>query len=240
MCSESRTRLQFLNLQKFGRTAHLTTLSVTKLEERRGWRKLFLAFLDLRSASLLATSAYIGAVLLTVTMLLFTITSQDWWAFVVVSFLVLARAINVYVIRCRSRFVWAGAEEPGEKGDLLVLLSQDRWIRMQGLVDDLKAVTSGQWLQESTFIQNSLVAFATLLVYLDAALAGNAQQGSKLFLLVLLFGSVALLGVANECTEVLQMHGRAIKISSQSERYKRRLTMADELIRQTGRKRLGD
>jgi hypothetical protein len=61
----------------------------------------------------------------------------------------------------RGRF---GALEPGVNGDLLVLLSQDRWVRIRGLVDDLKAVTSASWLRETTAAESSATTFATLLV----------------------------------------------------------------------------
>ena len=122
----------------------------------------------------------------------------------------------------------------GVHGDLLVLLSEDRWVRVRGAVDDLKAVTSGQWLREPTFVESAFTAFATLLVYLDAGL-GNASQGGKLLLLTLLFCSVALLGVANEYTNALKMYGRLIRIDGAPKRYARRLDLAKELVDETGR-----
>jgi len=53
-------------------------------------------------------------------------------------------------------------------------MSQDRWIRIKGLTDDLKAVTAGQWLQDKNFFEDSVEGFATVVVYLAAALASNA------------------------------------------------------------------
>ena len=106
---------------------------------------------------------------------------------------------------------------------------------MKGAVDDLKAVTSGQWLREPTFPESALIAFGTLLVYLNAALAGNAQKEGKLLLLVLLFCSAALLGVANEYTTGLKMHGKLIRRDGDPIKYGRRLDLADQLIRETGR-----
>ncbi|KAF7197231.1 hypothetical protein HII31_01656 [Pseudocercospora fuligena] len=226
-----------LFLQKVGKTGHLTTLAVSNLEKsgsKRSW--LLSKIVDPRTSTLGATMAYTATVLLTIMVLFCVIALQDWWGVAVLGLLIFSRLLNVIVIRRRSVPGWFGASEPGVKGDLLVLLSQDRWIRLQGDVDDLKAVTSGQWLQEPTFFQSSLVAFATLLVYLDAALAGNASQTSKLLLLILLFGSVALLGIANECTKVLQMHGRMIVVTGVPKAYPRRLALAEELILKTGRK----
>lgn len=66
--------------------------------------------------------------------------------------------------------------------------------------------------------------------YLDAALAGNARQEGKLLLLILLFSSVALLGLANHCTEALTMHGRLVQVKGEPRRYTRRLHLAQELM----------
>ncbi|KXS95054.1 hypothetical protein AC578_3884 [Pseudocercospora eumusae] len=214
-----------LFLQKVGKTGCLTTLKVSK--KKTGWRW---------TSTLGGTMAYIGTVFLSLAVLSCVVVLRDWWGVAVLGLLILCRLLNVIVIRQRSVPGWFGAKEPGVKGDVLVLLSQDRWIRLQGDVDDLKAATSGQWLQEPTFFQSSMVAFATLLVYLDAALAGNASQTSKLLLLILLFGSVALLGIANECTQVLQMHGRVVEVVGLPKAYPRRLALAEELILETGRK----
>ena len=106
---------------------------------------------------------------------------------------------------------------------------------MRGLVDDLKAVTSGQWLRDPTSIESAFVAFATLLVYLDAALAGAAHLEGKILLVVLLFASAAFLGLANESTHVLNMHGKTIQLDGAAQLYGRRLDLANQLIKETGR-----
>ena len=97
----------------------------------------------------------------------------------------LARLLNVVIIKRRSRMGWKGAPEPGVSGDLLVLLSQDRWVCMRGLVDDLKALTSGQWLRNETSVEGFAMSFATLLVFVSAALAGNVSTIGGLFTRVL-------------------------------------------------------
>ena len=84
-------------------------------------------------------------------------------------------------------------------------------------------------------LENALVAFATLLVYLDAALAGNSKQESKLLLVALLFCSVGLLGIANESTKTLKMHERLIRVNNTSQPYGRRLDLANQLIKESGR-----
>lgn len=161
--------------------------------------------------------------------------SRDWWGVIVIVCLCVSRLCNVIIIRRRTTVSWQGASEPGVKGDLLILLSQDRWIRMHGAVDDLKAVTSGQWLREMTFIESSVAAFATVLVYLDAALVSNAGQAAKFILLILLIVSAGVLAIANGTTQMLQMHGRVIKVDGPRKKYERRLDMAKHLIKQSGR-----
>jgi hypothetical protein len=70
-------------------------------------------------------------------------------------------ALRVFVDFLLHRF---GALEPDVQGDLLVLLSQDRWVRIRGLVDDLKAMTSGSWLREATASEQVVTTLATLSV----------------------------------------------------------------------------
>ena len=88
---------------------------------------------------------------------------------------------------------------------------------------------------DMTFIEGSIVAFATLLVYLDAALASNVNHSGQLLVLVLLIGSAGLLAIANEKTEMLHMHGHVIKVNGPRRQYNRRLEMAEQLIKESGR-----
>lgn len=120
-------------------------------------------------------------------------------------------------------------------GDLLVLLSQDRWIRIRGLVDDLKAVTAGQWLQETGKVESFVVAASTLLVFVMAALAGNTTGNGSLILLCLLLISAAVLGLSNSMANALRMHGRVVRAEGEPKAYGRRLDLVDELIKETGR-----
>lgn len=225
-----------LYLQKVGRTGQLTTLSVKEVQRKPTTFSSVLSFFySSRGVSWISTIPYFGAALLTVITLLLLILFKDWWGLFVISLLMFSRLCNVLVIRARSEIGWKGAPEPGVNGDLLILLSQDRWIRMHGAVDDLKTVTSGQWLRDPTFLESSVTAFATVLVYLDVALTSNTLQSGKVMLLILLIGSAGLLAIANEKTEVLQMHGRTIQIDGARKRYPRRLVLAEELIKETGR-----
>ena len=159
----------------------------------------------------------------------------DWWALGVLGMLMVARGCNVVVIKRRSRIGWKGAAEPGVRGDLLVLLSRDRWIRMRGLVDDLKAVASGQWLRDTNGVEEVAVSVATMVVYLAAAMGNNASSEGNLILLVLLFVSAVLLEMVNGLAEGSVMYGRVVRREGQPILYKRRLDLVNQLIEESGR-----
>lgn len=161
---------------------------------------------------------------------------SEWWTFGIILVLIVARAINVVIIRRRSTTGWKGASEPGVQGDLLILVSQDRWIRMKGMVDDLKAVTSGQWLQDMSPIESFSSAGATLLVYVTAALSANATTVGNIVLMGLLFVEVALLGLSNKFLRGLHLHERVVSVIGEPKKYQRRLDLARELINETGRR----
>ncbi|KAI9687436.1 MAG: hypothetical protein M1820_010438 [Bogoriella megaspora] len=222
-------------LQKVGLTGRLSTLNVQRIAQTSSWKRFVAQFYALENASAIPTIAYLLCPLLTVFVLTVLCLSEDWWGLPVVGLLVLSRLLNTLVIRRRAATGWKGASEPGVHGDLLILMSQDRWIRIRGLVDDLKAVTSGQWLRDATFIEESITALATLLVYLDAALSSNVNLLGKILLLILLVSSAGLLAIANEKTDVLLMHGRKLKIDGRPKHYARRLDMAKELTAEMGR-----
>ncbi len=116
----------------------------------------------------------------------------DWWGFGALAMLILARLINVIVIRRRGQQGWKGAIEEGD-GDLLILLSQDRWVCLKGSINDLKAIMVGQWLQDLLAAESFAIMFATTTVYASAILAFNVSTVSSLLIGGLLLCSVALL-----------------------------------------------
>ncbi|EEH03479.1 conserved hypothetical protein [Histoplasma capsulatum G186AR] len=227
-----------LFLQKMGVTGHLTYLRVTstsalKTNGKLG-RTLDAVFPKLALSSI-STIPYLLAPIASLAVLAVLIVARDWWGVSALVALIFARFCNVLIIRRRSTIGWKGASEPGVQGDLLILLSQDRWIRLQGAVDDLKAVTSGQWLRDCSFIEDSVTAFATLLVYTDVALVSNVSKSGQILILALFVFSTALLACANAMTSELYMHGRRISAMGKSIKYARRLDLANELIRETKR-----
>ena len=221
-------------LQKMGVPGHLVTLTVEEGSKADG-KKISDSKKSRKETLTLASLLFFISVALTVTALLFVILLQDWWAVAVLMTLILARTLNAIVIKRRSVPGWKGVKEPGVTGDLLILLSQDRWIRLQGPVDALKAVTAGQWLRDPTFPESSLTAVATLLIYINAAITSNASQAGEIAIMALLVVSVGLVALSNEAQRELRMHGCTVKVDGVPKKYARRLDLADELIRYTGR-----
>lgn len=216
-------------LQDIGSTGRLTTVDVTA-----SLKSMNLS----RSKSVLGLLLYTCTVILTLAALVHVFILADWWALSALLFLMGSRFINIKIFKDRALTQWHGAKEPGVDGDLLVLLSQDRWIRLKGPVDALKAVTSGRWLRDMTGQERSAENVAKMLVYACAAIATpNATSSGNLALVCVLLGSALLLGCANISvdTDTLLMHECFLAVKERSEQYVRRLDLAHELIAETGR-----
>ncbi|KLO14780.1 hypothetical protein SCHPADRAFT_292005 [Schizopora paradoxa] len=225
---ENEATVRFL--QSIGKPGHLANIGVARRDKKRG---------------LLSTSLFEGGiapgflcligVLLTPATLILLILIRDFWAVGALSILMLARLLNVVVIKRRTVKGWKGISEPGVDGDLLTLMSQDRWVRMQGLVDDLKDVTAGQWLRNETTIEGFTTSFSAILVYMSAILAFNATPVGSLAILSLLLSSAGLLGLCNSMTKKLRMFDCVVYQVGEPKKYERRLHMAKELIEESGR-----
>ncbi|KAL4941898.1 hypothetical protein BDV06DRAFT_235742 [Aspergillus oleicola] len=241
-------------LQKVGKTGHLTTIHVSPPESAgetkkskppkfklKGWLStLKVPAMTPAPGSWenpLSLAAYVGAVCASLAVLIVYFCIQDWWGVFCLLALVLARLCNVVVVRrrCAGGGRWKGATEPGVQGDLLVLMSGDCWVRIRGLVDDLKAVTAGQWMRDRTAGEDVVTAFATLLVYVSAVLVCNVSKVGQALLLALLIVSAGLLFLANAAMNTMRMNGRTIKAVGRPKGYYRRTDLADELIEETGR-----
>lgn len=223
-------------LQQVSETGHLTTLTVSKIDESDSWyARAASVLISLPNTSFISALAYGTAVLWTIAVIILSGLSHDWWAVGVILMLMASRLCNVIIIRRRAKPSWFGASEPGENGDLLILLSQDRWVRIKGKVDHLKAITSGQWLRDQHTLESWATALATLVVYLAAALVSNATRFGQVLIMTLLAGSVGLLAVTNSTTDSFVMHSHLLKVVGPKRRYARRLDLAYELIQETGR-----
>ena len=221
-------------LQNIGVTGQLVTLKVEKCEQTQFswlWTNVFGPSSSIISLLLVAIASSA-----TVLLLILLWHMGDRWGLGIIMTLMLSRSLNVYILHQRLRPSWHGVSEPGVQGDLLVLLSQDKWIRVQGQVDALKTVTSGQWLKDMTFLESSLEAIATIIVYLSAVLAVNATRPCKVLLMALLLGSAGLLGMSNHQTRCFYMHGHIVEPLGKPKPYARRLDLAKEMVKETGRR----
>ncbi|KAF8461332.1 hypothetical protein BDZ91DRAFT_737138 [Kalaharituber pfeilii] len=206
-------------LQRVGKPGHLVNVYVEPVNENA-----------LLGTGPLAAIVYLISPLLTITVEVIMAVYKEWWTFGIIGVLIFARAVNVFIIKRRCEADWKGAREPGVQGDLLILLSQDRWVRMQGFVDDLKMVTSGQWLRSMDTGESFATAGSTLLVYLTAAFSANATTIGNLTLMGLLFVEVGLLGISNKLVRSQRMYNQKIRVRGEPKRYHRRLDLANELI----------
>jgi hypothetical protein len=65
-------------------------------------------------------------------------------------------------------------------------------------------------------------------------LLANATLLGQIFLVALVLASIALVSLGNALTMNLRMHGRSLRVVGRRQ-YDRRLTLAEELIKETGR-----
>ncbi|PBK61735.1 hypothetical protein ARMSODRAFT_624083 [Armillaria solidipes] len=211
-------------LQSIGITGHLVTAHVYPSEQNTLHRPFF------ASATLLYALCPVLTIIVAVSLALI----RDWWALGVLGGFIVSRLINVIVIKRRYENGWKGKKEPDIQGDLFILLCHDRWVRLQGAVDDLKAVASGQWLRDLTALESFSITCATMLVYVSAALAFNASPVGSLLIGFLLLSTAALLTLCNSLTGSLQMCDRVIWRVGAPKKYERRLVLANELITDMG------
>lgn len=206
-------------LQSIGETGKLTNISVSKEADGSSTR------IELQHVAV-ASSVLALACLTSI---------ADWWALSYFLVLVLIRLINTMVIRSRACVGWHGQSEPGQRGDLFVLLSYDRWVRIQGEVDDLKAVTSGRWLHRPTMVQDAMSGCAKLLAYMAPTIIFNASHRGQTAMAWLFLLNAAVLGAANRLSDTLYMKGRILRTEGQAKAYNSRRVLANELIAESGR-----
>ncbi|EKM56402.1 uncharacterized protein PHACADRAFT_253494, partial [Phanerochaete carnosa HHB-10118-sp] len=220
-------------LQSVGKPGHLTTVHVSteiKMASPFGF------FGELFRSEFWASVLFLIGVAATITVIVLLGVIRDWWALGVLGMLMGARVLNVCVIRLRQdKDGFKGKKEGDTQGDLLIVLSQDRWVRMRGGVDDIKEVTAGQWLREPETVESFAVSFATLLVYGSAALAGNTTTVGSLLLALLLLFCAGVLGLANAATRTLHMFDRVVAVSEGPKKYGCRLDMVKDMIQVTDR-----
>ena len=214
-------------LQRVGRTGCLTDLKVSAQASPS-------RFLPTRDEALASLGSY-AAVACSVFAAQRLYSLDYIWGLFFISNLSLIRLINFVVLRRRSQPGWFGAPEPGAQGDLFILLSQDRWVRIRGPVDDLKALTSGTWLSEPTTLETFFGAVAKLLVYANVAFAGHATDTGIFTIVSMLLVNGGLLALDNLRIRRLNMYGRTMEAVGEPRRYFRRRDLAEQLIKESGR-----
>ena len=214
-------------LRRVGRTGCLTNLKVSAQASPS-------RFLPTRDEAL-ASLGYYATIGCSVFAAQKLYALDDIWGLFFISNLILVRLINFVVLRRRSQPGWFGAPEPGVQGDLFSLLSQDRWVRIRGPVDDLKALTSGTWLSEPTTLETFFGAVAKLLIYANVAVAGHATDAGVLIIVSMLLLNGGLLAFDNLRIQRLSMYGRTMEAVGEPKRYFRRRDLAEQLIKESGR-----
>ncbi|KAL9015984.1 MAG: hypothetical protein Q9185_006644 [Variospora sp. 1 TL-2023] len=215
-------------LQRVGRTGCLTDLKVSAQASSPS------RFLPICGEAL-ASLGYYAAVGCSVFAAQRVYALNDIWGLFFISNLIFIRLVNFLVLRRRSRPGWFGAPEPGVQGDLFILLSQDRWVRIRGPVDDLKALTSGTWLCEPTALETFFGAVVKLLVHANMAVAGRATDAGVCTIVAMLLVNSGLLALENLRIRSLSMYGRTMEAVGEPKRYLRRRDLAEQLIRESGR-----
>ena len=225
---ENQATVMFL--RKVGKTGWLTTLEVFSEED---------SLTTPRSSPGPALLPSLPALVLIVKIITaFSSTSVS--LILALSCLLLSRLLSIVSIKARTVPSWHGASEPGVHGDLLILLAGDRWIRLQGLVDDLKSVTSGSWLSrpKNPDVMNALDWISRMLVYAAVVVLGGASDVEKVMVLGAVSAGHLLLMYQVSRTNELVMNGRRVRVSKEAgslKKYGRRLDMAEVLIEEIGR-----
>ena len=214
-------------LQRMGRTGCLTRLDVSSAD-------------GLSSTASVATGVPALPTLILISHIVFDFSTVSTPLILTLSILLLSRLLSTLCIRARTQPSWHGAPEPNVTGDLFILLSEDRFVRLKGLVDDLKAVTSGSWLSRPThpLLMNASDWISRILIYVAVVALANASGLEKLLLVATVMVSHLLLIHENSGTETLVMNGRVVEVSEGKDsvkKYARRLDMAEQLVREVGR-----
>lgn len=133
------------------------------------------------------------------------------WGIGLLGGLMLSRALNIWVIKQRSKPAKPLPPNPDVSHMLtqyLVDLGNGSSVCLRGMADDLQAITTSTWLRAKTHLDGYLEAISKMLVYLVAAFSGNMSQAGNLIFMGLLLITAGLLGLSNAHAKTFRMHGR--------------------------------
>ncbi|KFY39178.1 hypothetical protein V495_06102 [Pseudogymnoascus sp. VKM F-4514 (FW-929)] len=166
----------------------------------------------------MAPFLYAVALCLTVGSMALMVLTRDWWGVGILSALMLARLLNIWIIRSRCSDGAEPKAPPGsppptpvepEEENWKVTIDGEREICLNGLPHDLEALTGGVWMRGKTAVEGYAEAAAKLIVYLVAAFSGNMHQTGDMVLLLLLLFSAGLLALSNSKEDRFWMNGRS-------------------------------
>jgi hypothetical protein len=163
--------------------------------------------------SKISAMLYALSPLLTLIAIILAITIEDFWALGLILALMLARAMNVWIIRQRVKDEPPPSHHPNEHQCWWILIDEEHRICLRGLRHDLEAITTGSWMRAKTAVQDWMEAAAKIDVYLVAVFSGNQTQSGDIILMVLLGSSAALLALSNYFATSFQMNGRTAVVT---------------------------
>ncbi|KAH8908089.1 hypothetical protein BR93DRAFT_937372 [Coniochaeta sp. PMI_546] len=187
---------------------------------------------DMPDLGWVSHALYLASPVLTLVAFAFMVVLRDWWSLASLVGLMLARVLNIWVIKQRSRPApphhphpqppsSTTSSSPDRSPDpshrlteYLISLdsSSPAKIRLRGTPDDLAAITSQAWLRAKTHVEGYLEAAAKLIVYLVACLSGNMTQVGALIFMALLLLSAGLLALSNAHAKGYRMNGRVAAV----------------------------
>ncbi|CAN8100200.1 unnamed protein product [Discula destructiva] len=179
--------------------------------------------------SWLAQLLYVASPVLTCVAIAFVVLLKDWWALAIIGLLMVSRILNITVIKARCRpkpthlpspfTLPASLPPPPRITQYTITLSPTTTVTLRGLSSDLYAITTTVWLRPKSHLEGYLEAIAKVLVYLVAAISGNATQAGNIVLLLLLLVSAGLLALSNAQQRGLRNGGRVVEPSSENGGY---------------------
>jgi hypothetical protein len=199
-------------LQRIGKKDTRVVLDVGDTEKKNSVRPVGPRGEILRSekppSSAISTILYNMPPLLTLTSIGLLIGSQEWWGLAIVLALMVSRALNVWIIRQRTKDEPPPSNSPNVHENWWVTLDDNRCVCLRGLAHDLEAITTGSWMRTMTNIEGYMEAASKIIVYFVAIFSGNQSQTGDIILMVLLLGSSALLALSNAYASTYHMNGR--------------------------------
>lgn len=142
------------------------------------------------------------------------------WASGLLVALMVSRALNIFVIKQRSRTRPQVLPPPSSQPiqpaatsrmtQYIIDVDPDTTAILRGLSADLQALTTTVWLLPKTRVEGYLEATAKVLVYLVAACSGNVTQAGNLVMLLLVLASAGLPALSNAQVKGLRNGGGVV------------------------------